>query len=159
MERHWEIAWTTLQPLTGEEVARSVEAIGRLACSLPSLTLEASDGSYIAVRHRGNDEFVLEFGHAEAAPCCPLDHGLVEDGHIVWNWCCTGGRQPETGLVIRKLREIQTICADKLLVWDDDGQCHWSWGSCSLEEAGLDPMAVVDTHLRRRGTQPLARAS
>ena len=158
-ESHWEIAWTTLQPLTPEEVERSVAAIKRLGCSLVDFVVEAVDDRLVAVRHRQNDEFLLEFGFAADAPDGALrrhgagDHGLVEDGRVAWNWCCTSKRQPETGLLILKWRQVQTIASDKLLVWDDDGLCHWSWGSCSLQQVALDPMTVVDAHLYRHPWQ------
>jgi hypothetical protein len=163
--RHWEIAWTTVKPLTDDEISASVDAIGRLGCSLAALTVESIDGRYVAVRHRSNEEFLVEFGYADTAPCCSLmrdscGHGLVEEGHIPWNWCCTGKSQPETGLVIRKLRQVQSITGDKLLIWDDDGMAHFSWGSCPIEQTGLDPMAVVDSHLRQLAPERVqARAS
>jgi hypothetical protein len=143
-----------LRPLADNEIERSVDAIARLGCSFAKFTTEHVPGRYVAVRHREDDEFLLEFGFAENAPCCSLSHatidrGLAQGGTIVWNWCCTGRSQPETGLVIRKLREVQAITLDKLLIWDDDGMAHRSWGSCALEESGDDPMAVVDEHLRR----------
>ena len=153
MRHHWEISWTTLKPLTPDDVERSVAAIARLGCSTTELAVEAIDERYVAVRHRENDEFLLEFGFAETAPKCnPTPdthrHGLAEGGHIAWNWCCTAREQPETGLLIRKFRQMQTLTGDKLLVWDDDGLAHWSWGSCPVEQSGLDPMAIVDAHLR-----------
>ncbi len=150
MAHRWEIAWITLQPLAEREVRDAVEALTRLPVSLPNLVIDARGTRYVAFRHRRDDAFLLEFGFAEDAPSGPLPkrHGLVENGRIVWNWCGTSGRQPETRLIVATWRRVQQITADKLLVWDDGGSCHWSWGSCSLEAAGLDPMAVVDAHLR-----------
>jgi hypothetical protein len=152
MESHWEIAWTTLQPLTEDEIERSVGAIKRLGCSLIDFVVEPVDDRFVAVRHRQNDEFLLEFGSAADAPNGTArrvgeGHGLIEDGRVAWNWCCTGRRQPETGLLVLKWRQVQAITGDKLLVWDDDGLCHWSWGSCPLQQVALDPMAIVDAHL------------
>ena len=43
---------------------------------------------------------------------------------------------------------MQSILDDKMLVWDDDGVSHWSFGSCPLEQTGLDPMAILDAHLK-----------
>jgi len=152
--QHWEVSWSTLNPLSDEEVERCVAVIARLGCSTTSFVVETSGEGYVAVRHRENDELLLEFGFAAAAPPGrPLDapggRGLVEGGQIAWNWCCTGRRQPETGLIVHKLRQLQAITGDKLLVWDDDGMSHWSWGSCRLEEADIDPHAVIDAHLKR----------
>ena len=129
-------------------------AVARLGCSLTDFQVETAGGRYVAVRHRQNDELLLEFGFADAAPGdrqldAPGCRGLVEGGHIAWNWCRTGRRQPETGLIVHKLRQLQAITGDKLLVWDDDGMSHWSWGSCRLEEADIDPHAVIDAHLKR----------
>jgi hypothetical protein len=128
------------------------------------LRVVTNDNRYVAVRHREDDEFLLEFGFERHAPCsnrlAELCHGLVEDGHVAWNWCCTGSRQPETSLLIHKFRQVQAVVHDKLLVWDDDGFAHWSWGSCPLEKTGLDPMAIVDAHLRHLPYDGLqARAS
>lgn len=150
MQAHWEIAWTTLRPLTDGEVERSVEALARLGCSTTDFVVEAVENRYVSVRHRKLEECVIEFGLAGDAPRCgrSFERGLVEDGgHIRWNWCCTGRKQPETGLILRKFSQIQAITGDKLLVWDDDGRCHWSWGACPVEQAGIDPMAVVDGRL------------
>jgi hypothetical protein len=159
MRRHWEIAWSTLRPLTSDEVEQAVAGIARLGCSMPDLVIERAGERFVVVTHRRDDEFFLEFGMAsEAQPGSNVMQiskgGLVEGGHIAWNWCCTGRRQPETGLIIRKWRQIQTLVSDKLLVWDDDGQCHWSWGSCPLADAALDPLAVVDAHLNRTPLPP-----
>jgi hypothetical protein len=151
MRHHWEISWTTLQPLADDEVRRAVLAIARLGCSWPDFDVECVEDAYVAVRHRRDDEFLIEFGFASAAPCCSdpgADGGLVSEGQVAWNWCCTGKRQPETGLVIHKLAQVQAIANDKLLIWDDDGHSHWSWGSCPLTQVDLDPMPVVDAHLR-----------
>lgn len=148
---HWELAWTTLRPLDDGEVERCVASVARLGCSLPQLQVESTD-RYVAVRHPEDDEFLVEFGFPpELGSAAVLDtpaRGLVRDGHIAWNWCCTNRRQPETGLLIYKFRQLQEITGDKLLVWDDDGICYWSWGSCRLEEAGIDPDSVVDAHLK-----------
>jgi hypothetical protein len=151
MRDHWEISWTTLQPLTRDEVEGAVLAIARLGCSWPDFAVEQVDDRFVSVRHRKDDEFLLEFGFASASPCCGdpgTDCGLASEGRVGWNWCCTGKRQPETGLVVHKLRQVQAIAGDKLLVWDDDGLCHWSWGSCPLSQVDLDPMAIVDDHLQ-----------
>jgi hypothetical protein len=150
MPHHWEIAWTTLTPLSEDEVERSVASLTRLGCSMTDFVVEAIDDRYVMVRHRTLDECVLEFGFAEDAPASArsFSRGLVEAGHVHWNWCCTERKQPETGLILRKFAEVQSITGNKLLVWDDDGRCHWSWGSCPIEEAGIDPMAVVDGRLR-----------
>jgi hypothetical protein len=152
MQTHWEIAWSTLRPLGEAEVERSVRAIARLGCASQEFIVEAVESRYVAIRHRATDEFLLEFGFAEDAPGGPalretIAAGLVNRGHIAWNWCCTARRRPETGLVLFKFRQVQEITGDKLLVWDDDGMCHWSWGSCTLEQAALQPLAVVDAHL------------
>jgi hypothetical protein len=148
---HWEVSWTSLRRLTDHEVQRAVEAIARIGCSFANFAVETVERRYVAVRHRCDDEFLLEFGFAQDAPCCShphaLDRGLVDQGRIVWNWCCTRRRQPETGLVIHKLRQVQGLTGDKLLVWDDDGMSHWSWGSCPLEQSGHDPMTIIDAHL------------
>lgn len=148
---HWELAWTTLKPLTDEEVELCVASLARLGCSLPQLQVESTERR-VSVRHAADDEFLLEFGFApELASPGVLDtstQGLVRDGHIAWNWCRTNRREPETGLLIRKFRQLQEITGDKLLVWDDDGVCYWSWGSCRLEEADLEPDSVVDAHLK-----------
>jgi hypothetical protein len=160
--QHWEVSWSTLRPLIDEEVERCVAAVSRLGCSLPNLLVETLDGRYVAVRHRENDELLLEFGFADAAPSAfdaASGRGLIERGQIVWNWCCTGRRQPETGLIVHKFRQLQQITGDKLLVWDDDGMSHWSWGSCRLEEAGVDPHSVIDAHLKHAPPQTLRRAS
>jgi hypothetical protein len=152
---HWELAWTTLKPLEDGEVERCVASLARLGCSLPQLQVESTE-RYVAVRHQADDEFLVEFGFAPERPAGILDtpsRGLVRDGHIAWNWCCTNRRQPETGLLIYKFRQLQKITGDKLLVWDDDGTCYWSWGSCRLEEAGIDPDSVVDAHLKH-GSPP-----
>lgn len=151
---HWEIAWSTLEPLSAEEVQRAVEAIARLGCSLTNFAVEAVDSRYVTVRHRKNDEFLLEFGFAADAPQGPagsmLSRGLIDaEGAIAWNWCCTSRAQPETGLIIRKWRQVQAIAGDKLLIWDDDGVCHWSWGSCPIEQSGHDPQRVIAAHLRQ----------
>jgi hypothetical protein len=159
MQTHWEIAWTTLRPLSEQEVESSVEALARLGCSLTNFVVEAIDNRYVSVRHRTIEECVLEFGFAEDAPCGgrQFGRGLVEDGgHIRWNWCCTERKQPETGLILRKLSQIQAITGDKLLVWDDDGRAHWSWGACPLEQVGIDPMAVVDGRLHEPAAGRLA---
>jgi hypothetical protein len=159
MPHHWEIAWTTLQPLSEDEVERSVDALAGLGCSLTDFVVEMIDSRYVLVRHRTLDECVVEFGFAADAPHVEraVGRGLVEDGHIRWNWCCTERKQPETGLILRKFAQIQSITGDKLLVWDDDGRCYWSWGACPLEQAGIDPMAVVDRHLgNARTAQRLA---
>jgi len=151
--RHWEVSWTTLQPLSDDEVERSVAAIARLGCSLPSFAVDTHGDRYVVVRHKTNDELLLEFGFADASPCCTpvretAGRGLVDGGQIAWNWCCTGKSQPETGLIINKFRQVQSILDDKMLVWDDDGVSHWSFGSCPLEQTGLDPMAILDAHLK-----------
>lgn len=149
---HWELAWTSLRPLADEEVEGCAAALAGLGCSLPQFDVDFIEGRYVAIRHRENDELLLEFGFAFDAPG-PRNmegnagRGLVHNGHIAWNWCCTGRRQPETGLIVHKFRQLQAITGDKLLVWDDDGMCHWSWGSCRLEEADIDPFAAVDAHL------------
>jgi hypothetical protein len=153
MRKHWEIAWSTLRPLSCDEVAKAVAALARLGCSLPDFAIERTGEHYVAISRRRDDEFFLEFGiQAESGPTSIAGAlsrgGLVQDGHISWNWCCTGRRQPETGLIIRKWRQVQALVSDKLLIWDDDGQCHWSWGSCSLSEVAVDPMVVVDAHLK-----------
>jgi hypothetical protein len=157
---HWEIAWSTLRPLSEDEVERSVRALSRIGCAYPEFAVEDIEGRYVAIRHRNFDEFLLEFGFAPDAPVRAASvSGLVEHGHIAWNWCCTERRHPETGLVLYKFRQVQEMTGDKLLVWDDSGMCHWSWGSCTLVEAGLDPAAVVDGHLRglaAPGSQRLA---
>lgn len=152
MQRHWEIAWTTLKPLSDEEVERSVRAIARLGCSSPDFIVEAIGDRYVSVRHAEYDEFQLEFGFAEDAAGSPpfrdaIGNGLVQSGHIAWNWCCTSNDHALMDLALYKLRQVQEITGDKLLVWDDDGMCHWAWGSCTIAEAGLDPMAIVDAHL------------
>jgi hypothetical protein len=152
MQRHWEIAWTTLQPLADEEVERCVLAIARLGCSSPDFIVEARGDRYVSVHHRGSVEFQLEFGFAQDAPGSSpfreaIASGLIQDGHLAWNWCCTDKGHATTGLVLYKLRQVQEITGDKLLVWDDDGMCHWGWGSCTIGEAGLNPLAVVDAHL------------
>lgn len=162
MERHWEVAWTTLRPLSDEETERSVRAIAKLGCGSPDFIVEAIADRYVMVRHRRIEEFELEFGFAGDAPgSLPLREaigsGLVRDGHIAWNWCCTGKDHGATDLVLYKLRQVQEITGDKLLIWDDNGMCHWSWGSCTLNEAGRDPMAVVDTHLRHLALPPVRR--
>jgi hypothetical protein len=103
------------------------------------------------VRHQRHRDLLLEFGYPiEGVAQWPSRHlglGLVRNGSISWNWCGTGRRQPETDLILRKLRQVQEICSDKLLVWDDDGTCHWSWGTCSLEEAGFEPLQEIDRGL------------
>lgn len=162
---HWEVSWSTLAPLSDEEVERCVAAIARLGCSLTDLVVETDGERYVSVRHRRHEGLLLEFGYADAAPAgrpegLPGGSGLVEDGQIAWNWCRTERRQPETGLIVHKLRQLQTITGDKLLVWDDDGMSHWSWGSCRLEEADIDPHAVIDAHLQHLPLpQPLRKAS
>ncbi len=153
MTDHWEIAWTSLRPLDADGVEKAVDAIARLGCSSTSFQVEAVAGRYVAVRHRKDEEFLLEFGFAQDAPGalaarCASGRGLVESGHIVWNWCCTSRRQPETGLIVLKFRQVQKLLADNLVVWDDDGNTHWSWGSCPASQANVDPMALVDAHLR-----------
>jgi hypothetical protein len=152
MQQHWEISWSTIRPLTDSLVEDAVRAFARLGCSTTTLGVETIDSRYVAVHHRKNDEFLLEFGFAEDAPgpealrpTCA--RGLVERGHITWNWCCTGKKQPETGLVILKFRQVQQILRDALFVWDDDGNSHWSWGSCPIEQTGADPLALIDAHL------------
>jgi hypothetical protein len=147
------VAWTTSRPIADEEVERCVAALAALGCSLPQFDVDSVEDRYVAVRHRQTEELLLEFGFASDSPGTSsaaesARRGLVQDGQIAWNWCCTGRRQPETGLIIHKFRLLQAITGDKLLVWDDDGMCHWSWGSCRLEEAGIDPFAVVDAHLK-----------
>lgn len=163
MQHHWEIAWTSLRPLGDEAVRRAVVTISRLGCSWPQFVVDAVEDRYVRVRHRGDDEFVLELGFAADSPAHPYGgdascRGLVDgDGLIAWNWCCTGRAQPETSLILRKWREVQAILDDNLIVWDDDGMCHWSWGSSTLERAGLDPISIVDSHLRSRGGDARAR--
>jgi hypothetical protein len=147
-DEHWEISWSTLRPLTDADVGACVTALTRLGCSTTDLKVEAVEDRYVCIRHRRRDEFLLEFGFTSDSPCCRgMTHGLVEDGEIRWNWCCTGRVQPETGLILRKFAQLQMITGDKLLVWDDDGHCHWSWGSCPLEQADIDPHVVVDVRL------------
>lgn len=159
--QHWEVSWSTLGPLLDEEVERCVAAIARLGCATTNFIVETLGESYVAVRHRDNDGLLLEFGFAQASPRRQADvsRGLIENGEIAWNWCCTGRRQPETGLIVYKFRQLQAITGDKLLVWDDDGMSHWSWGSCRLEEADIDPLAVIDAHLKGLPPQALAKAS
>jgi hypothetical protein len=162
MQRHWEISWTTLRPLSDEETERSVRAIAKLGCCSPDFVVEALDSRYVAVRHRRFEEFQLEFGFADQATGSPpfreaMASGLVQSGHVAWNWCRTGKERTATDLALYKLRQVQEITGDKLLVWDDDGMCHWAWGSCTLAEAGLDPMDIVDAHLRRLSLLPLQR--
>ena len=153
MHRYWEIGWTTLRPLSEEEVEACVRAIAKLGCCSPDFVVEARDSRYVVVCHRRFDEFQLEFGFAEDAPGSlyyrgAIESGLVRNGQIAWNWCCTGKDYATTDLALYKLRQVQEITGDKLLVWDDDGMCHWSWGSCTLTEAGYNPMSLVDAHLR-----------
>jgi hypothetical protein len=152
MRHHWEISWSTIRPLTDSQVEEAVRAFARLGCSTTALAVETIDARYVAVRHRTNEEFLLEFGFAEDAPgpaalrpTC--GRGLVENGHIAWNWCCTAKKQPETGLVILKFKQVQQILGDALFVWDDAGKSHWSWGSCPIEQTGTDPLALIDAHL------------
>lgn len=130
-----------------------MRAIARLGCSSQDFVVEAVEDRYVAVRRRRFDEFLLEFGFAQDAPArapCgdAIESGLVQHGQIAWNWCCTGKDHALTDLALYKLRQVQEITGDKLLIWDDDGMCHWAWGSCTVAEAGLHPMAAVDAHLR-----------
>jgi hypothetical protein len=141
-----------------------VSQIGWLGCSLAAFKTEIVEGRYVCVTHRDDPDFRFEFGFAHDAPqpfgpTCRSERGLAHYGEIAWNWCSTGQRQPETDLVLRKLRQVQEICGDKLLVWDDDGQAHWSWGSCPIEQTGLNPERLVDAHLRSVTLGRLRRAS
>jgi hypothetical protein len=160
-QRHWEISWTTIRPLTARDVEAAVRELSRLACSWPQFAVECLDGRFVAIRHRQDDELVLEFGVGDESQAnhqpALSSAGLVLGGHITWNWCCTGKRQPETDLLLHKWRQVQSVVGDKLLIWDDDGTCHWSWGSCTLEQAEIRPYAIVDAHLHtvsRRLGQP-----
>jgi hypothetical protein len=162
MNADWEVAWTTLEPLTDREVERAVAVTGWLGCSLPDLKSEVIEGRYVCLTHREDPAFAFEFGFAHGAPdrpSCRPERGLAHYGEIAWNWCRTGRRQPLTDLVLRKLRQVQEVCGDKLLVWDDDGLAHWSWGSCPIEETGFDPERVIDAHLQRLPVEQLRRAS
>ncbi len=151
MPDHWEITWTTLRPLLDAEVRRAVRDIARLGGESSRLEVRRIADEHVSLRHRDDGEFFLEFGFASAAPCCSgpcAEVGLVRDGHIAWNWTSASGRQPDTRLIVQLWRNVQAVAGDKLLVWDDNGLCHWSWGSCPLPQAGLDPMTVVDAHLQ-----------
>ena len=65
---HWEVAWTTTRPLADEEVERCVAALAALGCSLPQFDVASVEDRYVAVRHRQNEELLLEFGFASDAP-------------------------------------------------------------------------------------------